>query len=288
MKSFSSFHPFSLFCFYLSVIGIAMFCSNLFVLGLALLGAILAVIHSKRQKSIKTFFAYLAFFVAVSLINPLFSHEGQTPLFFVNGNAITLEAVLYGAKNGMMLVSVLLWFSSLNENLDSDKQLCLFGKALPKTSLILSSVLRFVPLIRRQAVKVSETQKAMGLYADDGLKASLRSGSISVSWALESAIQTADSMRSRGYGLKGRTRYSVYRFKLCDVILSAFSLTVLCLVIFASASDALTTKFYPGFSLPAPSVLGSVSYVLYAALALSPFIIETKEQIKWHYLKSKI
>ena len=33
-----------------------------------------------------------------------------------------------------------------------------------------------------------------------------------VTWSLESAIDTADSMRSRGYGEPGRTAFSIYRF----------------------------------------------------------------------------
>ena len=288
MKSFSSFHPFSLFCFYLSVIGIAMFSSNPYILGLALIGAMLSTIFSKSRKSLKAFFGYLFFFLAVSLVNPLVSHEGQTPLFFVNGNAFTLEAVIYGVKNGLMLVAVLVWFRTLNEHLDTDKQLYLFGKALPKTSLILSSVLRFVPLIKRQAVKVSETQKAMGLYADEGLKSALRSTSVSVSWALESSIETADTMRSRGYGLRGRTRYSDYRFRLRDGILCAVSLSVAATVILAHVFGALTTSFYPAFVLPKPSTMALITYALYGTLASVPFINEAKEQLKWHYLKSKI
>ena len=36
--------------------------------------------------------------------------------------------------------------------------------------------------------------------------------SIMVTWSLESAIETADSMKSRGYGLPGRTAFSIYRF----------------------------------------------------------------------------
>lgn len=36
--------------------------------------------------------------------------------------------------------------------------------------------------------------------------------SIMITWSLENAIETADSMKSRGHGLKGRTSYSLYKF----------------------------------------------------------------------------
>ena len=39
---------------------------------------------------------YLPLFLLVAVTNPLFSHNGVTPLFFMNGNPVTLEAVVYG------------------------------------------------------------------------------------------------------------------------------------------------------------------------------------------------
>ena len=35
-------------------------------------------------------------------------------------------------------------------------------------------------------------------------------------WSLENAIETADSMKSRGYGLPGRTAFSIFRFDRRD------------------------------------------------------------------------
>ncbi len=40
--------------------------------------------------------------------------------------------------------------------------------------------------------------------------------SILVTWALENAIDTADSMKDRGYVLPGRTAFSIYRFDRRD------------------------------------------------------------------------
>lgn len=42
--------------------------------------------------------------------------------------------------------------------------------------------------------------------------------SIVVTWALENALDTADSMKSRGYGLPKRTAFSLFRFTLRDGI----------------------------------------------------------------------
>ncbi len=37
-----------------------------------------------------------------------------------------------------------------------------------------------------------------------------------ITWSLENAIETADSMRSRGYGLPGRSAFSIYRMDSRD------------------------------------------------------------------------
>ena len=40
----------------------------------------------------------------------------------------------------------------------------------------------------------------------------MRALSVTVTWALENAVVTADSMKSRGYGLPGRTAFARQRF----------------------------------------------------------------------------
>lgn len=40
---------------------------------------------------------YVSMFLLVAVTNPLFSHNGVTPLFYLNGNPVTLEAFVYGA-----------------------------------------------------------------------------------------------------------------------------------------------------------------------------------------------
>lgn len=49
-----------------------------------------------------------------------------------------------------------------------------------------------------------------------------------LTWSFENAVETADSMRSRGYGLKGRTSFSIYRMSRRDWVL-------LCWMLFCAA-----------------------------------------------------
>ena len=103
----------------------------------------------------------------------------------------------------------------------SDKFVYLFGRVIPALSLVLSMTLRFVPKFKAQIQVVSEAQRCVGRDVSNGsVLQRLRNGitilSIMVTWALENAIETADSMKSRGYGLPGRTAFSIYRFDSRD------------------------------------------------------------------------
>ena len=60
-------------------------------------------------------------FFLMAIVNPLISHNGQLVLLYVNGNAITIEAILYGVAMSTMIVAIMLWFSCYNEVMTSDK-----------------------------------------------------------------------------------------------------------------------------------------------------------------------
>lgn len=87
----------------------------------------------------------------------------------------------------------------------SDKFIYLFGRIIPSLSLILSMTFRFVPKFKEQVQEVSNAQKSMGRDSSEGsvfarVKNSIRILSAVITWSLENAIDTSDSMKSRGYG----------------------------------------------------------------------------------------
>ena len=175
MKAFDGYHPTVLLVYFCSVLLVAMFVTNPIIQLSALLGGILfcGMLLGRRALPGNIAF-YLSMFVLVAITNPLFSHNGVTPLFFLNGNPVTLEAFVYGAAIGVTVIGVMLWCRSLGEIMTSDKLLWLFGRVLPKFSLILSMALRFIPLFRRQLRRVSHAQRAMGLYSSRGYVDRLR------------------------------------------------------------------------------------------------------------------
>ena len=198
-----------------------------------------------------------------ALVNLAFNHEGATILAYLpSGNPLTLESIAYGFAAAAMLAAVVLWFSCWNTVMTSDKLMHLFGRVVPALSLLLSMTLRFVPRFQAKLREVTAARRGMGLYAEKGRLQKLRSAvtvfSVMVTWSLENAVETADSMKSRGYGLPGRTAFSLYRF---------------------SRRDRLLLLWLTPYSA---SVL-----LAYFLLCLTPVLLQRKEARTWNSIASK-
>ena len=292
MNVLSDVNPIAAFLWLMMTAGIAMFCLNPILLGLALLGALLYYFARNPDAGLKRQLPYLLLFIASALFNPLFSHNGATVLFVLNHNPITLEALLYGMALGVMIIAILYWFLCFQQIMTSDKLLYVFGSALPKLTLILSIALRYIPMLRTQTRKIRDAQRALGLFKDeniiDRLRGEMRIFSVLVTWALENGIITADSMTARGYGIGRRTRFALFRFRLRDGVLCLICLALGSIVIAAIACGAISCSFYPRFSLPQNSALGTCAYIAYAMLAFFPGALELEEIIRWKSLASRI
>ncbi len=293
MKAFSKFHPVVLIIYFVSVIGTAMFLAHPVFEAIALTGAILfCFVITKKQDKLSDLKFYIPLFLLIAITNPLFSHNGVTPLFFMNGNAVTLEAILYGIDIAVMLVSVMLWCKAYSIIMTSDKFVYLFGRIIPKLSLVLSMALRYVPMLKRQAKKVSCAQKAMGLYSSksiaDRVKFAVRVFSALVGWSLENAVETGRAMKARGYGLRGRTNYSNYYFLKTDALLLAVCISAFAAVVIGRICGCGNFSFYPRITEIGLSGIDICMYSAFAVMAFLPFIIEIEEVIRWKYYRSKI
>ena len=173
-----------------------------------------------------------------------------------------------------------------------DKLLYVFSKLSPKLSLVISMALRYVPLFTRQAKKTEEAQRALGIYREDNIidktKSKLRVFSVMVSWALENGITTADSMCARGYGTCKRVHFSIFKFRKSDIFLLVGSLVLSLLTVLSIAFGALDFEFYPEIKMAKTTALSALGYVSYGFLVFLPTFIDVKENIKWHFLRSKI
>ncbi len=293
MNSFASLHPVTLALYFVSVLLITMFAAHPLLLGVAMVGGLLCFLTAGVPRRFGQSLGLSALlFAVVALTNPLFSHHGATVLFFLNGNPITLEAVLYGVQLAMAVTAVIRWFAYLNRVLTGDKLLFLFGRLSPKLALLLSSALRFLPLLREQAARIRTAQTAMGLYASDTwtdkLRGTVRVYSALVTWSLENAVDTGASMKARGYGLPGRRCYAPYTYRARDAWLTAVIAAADTAVVAALVGGHLEFVYYPTVTYASVTPWTVAAVTAFAVLCLLPCILEMKEGLTWKYCVSKV
>lgn len=293
--TFSGYHPIINFLYFVLVLVFTMFFMHPVSLVISLICALTYAIYLSGKKAVRFSLLYmLPMMLMAAVINPAFNHEGMTIMTYLpSGNPLTLESILYGMAAAVMLASVITWFSCYTAVMTSDKFVYLFGRIIPALSLVLSMTLRFVPKFKAQFHVVSEAQRCVGRDVSDGtmlhrIKNAITILSIMVTWSLENAIETADSMKSRGYGLPGRTAFSIYRFDDRDKA----ALIWLCFCgfyIFAGwMAGGLSWQYYPTVKGALAGVFPISFQLVYLALCLTPVIINLMEDRKWKHLQSEI
>ena len=293
--SFCSFHPAALLLYFILTIGIPMFVMHPVILMISFISALIYAVYQNGNGGIRRGCLYLfpaALFVV--LVNALFQHRGVTVLYyFPSGNPLTLESIAYGFASAGMMVAVMLWFFICSRVMTSDKFVYLFGRVMPVLSLLLSMVLRLIPLFYKQFQNVQEAQRSMGRDFSEGtlikrMKCAVTIFSIMFTWAMENAIITADSMKSRGYGLSGRTAFSLYRFEKRDRKLLGWLLFCGFYMAISIFIGWLDWSYYPQFNGALLSPFSVGSYICYLALCTTPVIIGKREERIWEICKSEI
>jgi energy-coupling factor transport system permease protein len=223
-----------------------------------------------------------------AIINMTFNHEGVTTLCYLpGGNPLTLESILYGFTAAMYLLAVLVWFMCYTKVVTSDKFVYIFGKLAPGLALIISMALRLVPRLISQGREIAETQRAVSSGGKQSIKEKIKSASavlsILITWSLENAIDMSDSMKSRGYGLKGRTAFSIYRISGRDKAAIAWMALCTLFLVCGAAAGGLYFRFYPSIKAAPVTLCGAMLFAAFAALCLTPVIIDVWEDRKWKY-----
>ena len=287
-----SYHPIVLFCYFLLVLVIAMTSTHPVFLAEVLLTGFL---YSARLKGSHVWRVNLALLLGLilfmTLINGLFSHNGITVLFYLNGNRITGEALLYGAGMAILLCGVILWFSCCTQIMNEEKILYLFGRAAPVLALMVSMTMRFVPLFVDRFHQIHQAQRCMGRQGGSLLRKIRQYGkelSILVSWSLEASIETADSMAARGYGLRGRSSFHRFCFQRRDGGMLLLILALAAFLLPGCFRGENAMYYYPGIYIKPVNYLFVVSACGYGLLLLLPMGVELWGEKKWKQLMYKI
>lgn len=289
-STFSGCHPVVNLIFFGFAIGITMFSlSPWFILATFAASWVYSILlNGKKQIRTNLLFS-IPIIILMAVVNTFFTHNGATLLFYIRNSRITLEALVYGIAAAVMLSAVIIWFSCFSTVISADKLIYIFGKAAPVLGLTLSMVFRFIPLLKERYREISLGQRCMGRHVSGGFIRKLRQTgkeiSILISWSLEAAIETSDSMEARGYGLPGRTSFHLFKMSPTDwLVLTAVSITGIIGAV-GCALGKNSIYYYPEIVMPGWDLMTVISFVSFVLLMMIPIAIDIIGEKRWQTLK---
>ncbi len=288
MDRFSKLHPIVLLLYYLSVFIIVLTVNNPVFSGICLVGAILYSLKIKGSKILSSLKFMLLLLIFVSVFNMLFAHYGMSVLFEIGDTEFTLESLFYGFNQGLVLISVIMWFDAFSHCFDSEKVIYVFRFA-PKIALIFSMILGFIPRFTKKLGDIRDAR--LGLCGGENPKSirdRLRQGrdnlSALITYSLESSIITADSMEARGYNQRV-CRKSRYRFRLSDAVILVILLCLTAAVFVIKALGGIQFVFEPTVYFESFSI---TALLCFAVLQLMPVGVDLWEDVRWKLLSAKM
>lgn len=285
---FNRFHPLVTFLYYVGSIALIFLMLHPVFLSVGI-AIVLAInyMHDRLMGIRRWAFFLLASVFLMLLLNPLFNERGRHVLFEIGQHRFTLEAFVIGGMNVLSIITVIALFISYNMVMTPNKLLFLFAKVLPQTGVLLMLTLRFIPLMRLRMEEISLVQRSKGISVHEGtwikrVKTGLLYVQVLLTYSLEEAIQTADSMKARGYGdERTRTTYEFFKINRADV---------LAIVILAALFGVVCTcrifgygflKVYPlmeSWHLSMAEVWILIGFVGYLAF---PLLVEVGDWFRW-------
>lgn len=294
-NGFATYHPVVNFVYFALVLFCAMFFMNPIGLCISFCSATMyAILLHGKKLVLQRFFYLIPMVLLAILVNILFNHQGNTILwYFPSGNPLTLESICYAIASGTMLISVVLWFYSFHTIMTTDKFIYLFGRVIPSLSLVLSMTLRLLPKCKKQYQTIYEGQQMLGRTLTKAsfisrIKLATTMMSILVTWALENGVETADSMKSRGYGLSGRTAFSIFRWEKRDRQMMMHLCCCGAYIFCGYVARVFEFHYYPTMQFSQFSVIHFTFQAVYFVLCATPLIIfYLEEGERWKIIMKK-
>lgn len=152
-----------------------------------------------------------------ALFNALTAHFGRTVLFILPGwmpllgGPVTLEALVYGALNGLVLTGFFVAWTVLFVAVPTQALIRLIPRAFYPAGVVLSIAIAFVPTTFAQFQQIREAQAMRG-HRVRGLRDWLPLLMPLLVGGLERAMQLAEAMTARGFanqdaGSRGQARF---------------------------------------------------------------------------------
>lgn len=276
-------HPAVNLVYFAAVVTLGLLFLHPAFLAVSLLAALTYCLLLEGRRGAGRIAALLPLQALVMLVNTGFAHYGVTPLYTLpGGNRITLEAIVFGAVMGAVVITMLLWFRCFSQVVTEDRFFCVFGRLLPQLSLLLLLILRFLPLLQQRLREASEANRALaGGRQVSRLRIAAAALSGTVSYTLEHAVDTADIMRARGFGLHGRRSYSRFRFRTPDALLLGGILLGFGAALAARLSGIVAASYNPVIMISPLTPAGILALIAYALLCFTPQLCGAVSALRW-------
>lgn len=234
-------------------------------------------------------FFMISIVVLIVIMNPIFNERGRHVLLVIWEHRITLEALVYGGMSALSIISVMAIFISYNYIMTPNKLLFLFSKFLPQFAILLMLTLRFIPLMKRRLEEITLIQKSKGIDVTHGKwRTRARNAMLYVQallvYSLEEAIQTADSMKARGYGIGRRSTYEFFRFRRKDTVALFILITIFVGLAAGRFYGYGVLTIYPVMEAWQLSTIEVTLLIFYGLFLSFPLLVEAGEMLKWRLL----
>ena len=291
---FDSYHPVINFIYFAAAIaGTIMFHHPVF-LAISYAAAFAYSVKLNGVRGLIFNLCLLPFMAAYALWYSYYNHFGVTILGQnFTGNDMTLESLVFGCVISVTAAAVIMWMSCVFAVVSSDTVVYLFGKISPKLSLFLSILLRSVPRIKETARRISIAQRGIGRGVGQGsilrrISNVFRLLSIMITWTMESFASSSESMKSRGYSLRGRTAFSIYRFDNRDRSFVIVIFLCLTLIVMAMLFNQTNIYYDPEIIMNRITPVSYVFYAAYAVLLLLPMGLQIAGEWKFRRLRGGV
>ncbi len=277
---FESYHPTINFIYFLFVFIAAVLFNHPIYAAIAFLASFAYSIKLNGKRSVILNLILVPCVFLYGCWYAFYHHFGITNLGenFI-GNNITFESLCYGMVRGMMAVAFVMIFSAMLTVMSTDKVIYLVGRIFPKGSLFISIFLRSFSRVRHRFRATDMSRKGIGMGKGYGnifhkIRNCMRILSIVITWTLEDYIESAQSMKCRGYTLKGRTAFSIYRFDNRDRSVVIMLCTGIIITLVAYSLGQTTVIYDPEIILYKPTLWAYFFYIIYAFVCLLPVMLE--------------
>lgn len=281
MNAITRLHPFSILIYTAAAVTGALTIKNpIFLLISIFFACIIFIQISPLKAALKELLFFGILMLAMTVINPIFNHRGNTPIVFINNLPITFEAIIYGVISSISIISVIIWCRIFTIALTTDMLLFLIGNVSPNIAVLISLALRFIPDLKLQWKKIKNSAVVSGNFNCESfilkIKSYLTVFSALITNSLENAVQTANSMKARGFELKNKTTLSIYKFRLTDILITFISIVSIGSDIICLAGSDVNPEFYPEFILPSMNLKLLLSIIVNTGLFLMLILISVK------------